>query len=109
MLETINNHFILHTNLDNIETGVKYAIVAISWVLQMQKIVDQTGDFKKLVTFTPIAQAEKVRTALLKRNAGNISNYSECSFNVEGQRHILSLKPNQSCYRRKKIIRHTEN
>jgi len=39
---------------------------------------------KKLVTFVPVAQAEKLREALFAAGAGNIGNYSESSFNANG-------------------------
>jgi hypothetical protein len=39
---------------------------------------------KKLVTFVPAEHLTKVRAALFNAGAGNIGNYSECSFNIEG-------------------------
>ena len=39
----------------------------------------------KLITFVPIAYAEKLREALWAVGAGHIGNYSECSFNSGGQ------------------------
>jgi hypothetical protein len=43
------------------------------------------GTLQKLVTFSPVKNAEEVRTALFKAGAGAIGKYDECSFNVEGQ------------------------
>src|SRR5207248_931198 len=40
---------------------------------------------KKLVTFVPLEQAEKVRSAIFAAGGGQIGNYSECSFNAEGE------------------------
>ena len=42
------------------------------------------GKLRKLVTFVPEAQAETVREAICKAGAGNIGNYSDCTFNVSG-------------------------
>lgn len=71
-------------------------------------LLTKQGTLKKLVTFTPIAQAEKVRTALFEAGAGNISNYSECSFNVEGKG---TFKPEAEANPviGEKLIRHTES
>jgi hypothetical protein len=38
----------------------------------------------KLFTFAPVEHAERVRSAIFEAGAGNIGNYAECSFNVEG-------------------------
>ena len=42
------------------------------------------GLLKKLVTYVPKEKAEQVRNALFHAGAGNIGDYSECSFNAEG-------------------------
>jgi hypothetical protein len=42
------------------------------------------GTLKKLYTFVPASHSEQVRSAIFGAGAGNIGNYSECSFNVEG-------------------------
>jgi hypothetical protein len=39
---------------------------------------------KKLYTFVPVAEAEKLRQAIFEAGAGHIGNYSECSFGAEG-------------------------
>jgi hypothetical protein len=43
-----------------------------------------SGILKKLVTFVPTADAEKVRKALFDAGAGHIGNYDSCSFSLEG-------------------------
>ena len=47
-------------------------------------LAPKTKLLKKLVTYCPVAQAENVRNALFEAGAGNIGNYSECSFNATG-------------------------
>jgi hypothetical protein len=49
-------------------------------ILQPKKAI-----LKKLVTFVPMDEAEKVRNALFIAGAGNIGNYSECSFAIAGE------------------------
>jgi hypothetical protein len=44
----------------------------------------KNGLLKKLVTYVPADKADQVRNALFHAGAGNIGNYSECSFNAEG-------------------------
>ena len=111
IIKAIKNNlalYALHTNLDNIETGVNMRLCHQLGLTNAKILLTKQGTLKKLVTFTPIAQAEKVRTALFEAGAGNISNYSECSFNVEGKG---TFKPEAEANPviGEKLIRHTES
>jgi len=46
----------------------------------------------KLVVFVPQTQADKIRNAMGKAGAGNIGNYSHCSFSIKGVGRFLPLK-----------------
>jgi dinuclear metal center YbgI/SA1388 family protein len=84
--------YALHTALDNQYFGVS-GILADKLQLQNQKVLmPQANTLKQLVTYVPVADADKVRNALHQAGAGNIGNYSECSFNVEG---TGTYKPNE--------------
>jgi dinuclear metal center YbgI/SA1388 family protein len=76
--------YAIHTNLDNINTGVNAKICETLDVKNTRVLVPKHNLLKKLVTYVPIAQAEQVRNALFHAGAGNIGNYSEASFNAEG-------------------------
>ncbi len=76
--------YAIHTNLDNVYNGVSRRM-ADALGLQHCKVLDpKIGLLKKLYTYVPVNDAEKVRTALFAAGVGNIGNYSECSFNTEG-------------------------
>lgn len=73
-----------HTNLDSVFGGVNSKICE-KLGLQNCRILAPMNDFlKKLVTFVPTAEAEKVRTALFSAGAGHIGNYDSCSYNLSG-------------------------
>ncbi len=73
-----------HTNLDSVFGGVNSKICE-KLGLQNCRILAPTPNFlKKLVTFVPVADAEKVRNAIFEAGAGNIGNYDSCSFNQNG-------------------------
>src|ERR1700749_5089231 len=76
--------YAIHTNLDNINTGVNARICETLGVKNTRVLSPKHNLLKKLVTYVPIAQAEQVRNALFHAGAGNIGNYSEASFNAEG-------------------------
>ncbi len=76
--------YAIHTNLDNVLDGVNGKIAEMLGLGKQQILSEKEGTLKKIYTFVPQAHAEKVRTALFEAGAGQIGNYSECSFNVEG-------------------------
>ncbi|MBW8324517.1 MAG: Nif3-like dinuclear metal center hexameric protein [Prolixibacteraceae bacterium] len=73
-----------HTNLDSVFGGVNSKICEKLELQNCQVLAPVSGFLKKLVTFVPTADAEKVRKALFDAGAGNIGNYDSCSFNQSG-------------------------
>jgi hypothetical protein len=49
-------------------------------------------EFAKIVVFTPVDHAEKVRKALSDAGAGHIGNYDNCSFSLRGIGRFRPLK-----------------
>ena len=84
--------YAIHTNLDNILTGVNQKIAEKLGLINCKVLYPKEGTLKKLVTFCPTENAEEVRNALFEAGAGAVGNYNECSFNLEGQG---SFKPGE--------------
>jgi dinuclear metal center YbgI/SA1388 family protein len=79
------NIYACHTNLDNMRGGVN-AKIAEKLGLKDTAILSMMMDsLRKLYTFVPAKDADKVREALFAAGAGNIGKYKECSFNTEGK------------------------
>ena len=76
--------YAIHTNLDNVAEGVNAKICEILELTNLRILAPKNGLLKKLVTYVPQDKAEQVRNALFHAGAGNIGNYSECSFNGDG-------------------------
>lgn len=76
--------FAIHTALDNAWKGVNAMICDKLTLEDRQILIPQKGTIKKLVTFAPVGQAEHVRNALFKAGAGEIGNYTNCSFTTTG-------------------------
>jgi dinuclear metal center YbgI/SA1388 family protein len=73
-----------HTNLDNVKLGVNN-IIADKIGLKNRRILEpKTGKLKKLYTYVPSANKDALLNALFAAGAGNIGNYSECSYSVDG-------------------------
>ncbi len=76
--------YAIHTNLDNILKGVNDKIADKLGLVNRKVLTPKTGQLMKLFTFVPLTDADQVRNALFETGAGNIGNYSETSFNVQG-------------------------
>lgn len=76
--------YAIHTNLDNVHTGVNHKMAEKLGLINRKILVPKTGLLMKLFTFVPVDYAEKVRNAIFEAGGGFIGNYSECSFNGDG-------------------------
>ncbi|WP_462252165.1 Nif3-like dinuclear metal center hexameric protein [Ferruginibacter sp.] len=76
--------YAIHTNLDNILQGVNGKIADKLGLINRKILQPKKDTLKKLFTFVPVDFAEKVRSAIFAAGGGQISNYSECSFNTAG-------------------------
>lgn len=77
--------YAIHTNLDNVMTGVNKKIAEKLGLINCKPLVPKQGVLKKITTFCPRVNAEAIRKALFEAGAGNIGKYRECSFNIEGE------------------------
>ncbi len=77
--------YAIHTNLDNILNGVNGMIAQKLGLINISILSPKKSILRKLVTFCPVADADKIRKALFNAGCGNIGNYSECSFNTLGK------------------------
>ncbi|MGQ0738686.1 MAG: Nif3-like dinuclear metal center hexameric protein [Bacteroidota bacterium] len=76
--------YAIHTNLDNIGSGVNGRMAAMLGLENTSVLSPKENMLKKLFTFVPVKDAERVRSAIFNAGGGHIGNYSETSFNAEG-------------------------
>lgn len=77
--------YALHTNLDSVSDGVNAHLCKLLGVEPEGVLQPKKAWLEKLVCFVPHAQAEAVRKAMFVAGGGQISDYEECSFNLEGE------------------------
>ena len=82
----------MHTALDNSNMGVNAKICEVLGIHNPKILIPKEKTIKKLVTYAPKAEAEKVRLAMFEAGAGDIGQYSNCSFSLEG---TGSFKPGE--------------
>ncbi|MCO5233170.1 MAG: Nif3-like dinuclear metal center hexameric protein [Chitinophagales bacterium] len=73
-----------HTNLDNVIEGVNKKIADKLSLKNIKILAPKKGLLKKLYTYVPQSSTHIVRDKLFQSGAGNVGNYSECSFKVMG-------------------------
>jgi dinuclear metal center YbgI/SA1388 family protein len=84
--------YAIHTNLDNVNTGVNRKICEKIGLKNLHILSPKTDTLAKLVTFISKEHTDQVLQALHEAGAGQIGNYQNCSFKVEG---IGTFKPNE--------------
>jgi dinuclear metal center YbgI/SA1388 family protein len=99
--------YAIHTNLDNVIDGVSGRMAKMLGLQNISILFPKQHTLKKLFTFVPVDKAEQVRQAIFSAGGGHIGNYSECSFNSEGEGTFKPLEGSNP-YAGSTGIRHTE-
>src|SRR5258705_10915087 len=77
--------YAIHTNIDNVIEGVNGKMANMLGLKNISILSPRENTLKKLFTFAPVDKAEQVRNAIFATGGGHIGNYSECSFNAQGE------------------------
>ena len=77
--------YAIHTALDNALEGVNATICTTLGIQEQKILIPQKRTIKKLTTYVPEEHAEEVKQALFNNGAGQIGNYSNCSFCTKGE------------------------
>lgn len=77
--------YAIHTNLDHVHHGVNHKISEILGLENTRILAPKDHLLRKLVTYVPMSHKANVMEALFSAGAGNIGNYSECSFSSSGE------------------------
>jgi len=76
--------YAIHTNLDNIATGVNSEIARRIGLHNVKILSPRKTSLSKLTTFVPIDSSDGVLQVLYATGAGQIGNYKDCSFQLQG-------------------------
>lgn len=76
--------YAVHTNLDNVMRGVNAKLAQTLGLHKLQILAPKSGTLNKLAVFCPTEYAATVQQAMFEAGAGNIGNYTSCSFNSMG-------------------------
>lgn len=76
--------YAIHTNYDNVLHGVNAEISRRIGLTNLKTLVPKPSTLRKLYTFIPVNDYEKVASAVFAAGAGHIGNYSETGFRTPG-------------------------
>ncbi len=83
----------MHTALDNSPNGVNAKICEVLGIQNPGILIPKRATVKKLTTYVPKEAAASLKEALFAAGAGNMGNYSHCSFTTEG---VGSFRANEA-------------
>lgn len=84
--------YAIHTNLDHVMAGVNHKIASKIGLLNTRILAPKSQTLEKIVAFVPTENTQQVLDALYAAGAGEIGNYTNCSFQVTGKG---NFKPNE--------------
>lgn len=76
--------YAIHTNLDNYQYGVNFEIGSRLGLKNLKVLSPTIKTLLKYVVFCPKEYVQQVSKAMFEAGAGQIGDYSECSFETEG-------------------------
>ncbi|MBB3696369.1 Nif3-like dinuclear metal center hexameric protein [Flammeovirga yaeyamensis] len=76
--------YAIHTNLDNMNNGVSAKICSLLGLENLKILAPKKDTLFKLTSYVPIEATQKVLEALGNAGAGQIGNYSNCSYQTKG-------------------------
>lgn len=77
--------YAMHTNFDNYRNGVNFEIGERLGLKNLEILSPKNQVLTKLICFVPTDNTEEVMKSMFDAGAGNIGDYSECSFKTIGQ------------------------
>jgi dinuclear metal center YbgI/SA1388 family protein len=73
-----------HTNLDSVWNGVSMSIAKRLDLRNLEILDPADNQLVKLITFVPHKDAQNVRLAMFNAGGGQVGEYDQCSYNLEG-------------------------
>lgn len=88
IIKAIKNDIALyacHTNLDNVlKRGVNQKVAQKLGLNQIEILAPKSQILSKLIVYAPLNEVDRIKAVMFEHGAGNIGEYSECSFTSSG-------------------------
>ncbi len=87
------NIYVIHTNLDNVVSGVNKKIAEKIGLTNTQLLKPKNNTLLKLTVFVPTDNKSDLLAGLFSVGAGEVGNYDHCSFQLTGEG---TFRPNEA-------------
>ena len=109
MIENKISLYSIHTSFDNLKNGLSFYLGKILNLKNQKKLIPKKNGLMKLTTYIPNEYLDLVLNSLHEAGAGEIGNYSNCSFSTEGEgRYLGNEKSNPKIGNKKDITKTPE-
>ena len=92
MIENKLSLYSIHTCFDNLKKGLNFDLGNILNLKNQKKLIPKKNSLMKLTSYVPNDFLDYVLNSLYKAGAGEIENYSKCSFSAMGEGRYLGNK-----------------
>jgi len=82
----------IHTSFDNLKNGLNFELGKILNLENQKILIPKKNSLMKLTSYVPNGYLDVVLNSLYEAGAGEIGNYSNCSFSAEGEGRYLGNK-----------------
>ncbi|MFL2610891.1 MAG: Nif3-like dinuclear metal center hexameric protein [Flavobacteriaceae bacterium] len=92
MIENKLSLYSIHTSFDNLKNGLNFELGKILNLKNQKKLIPKINTLMKITSYVPSDYLDEVLNSLYKAGAGEIDNYSKCSFSAKGEGRYLGSK-----------------
>ena len=92
MIENKLSLYSIHTSFDNLKNGLNFELGKILNLKNQKKLIPKKNTLMKITSYVPSDYLDEVLNSLYEAGAGEIDNYSKCSFSAKGVGRYLGSK-----------------
>ena len=92
MIENKLSLYSIHTSFDNLKNGLNFELGKILNLKNQKKLIPKINTLMKITSYVPSNYLDEVLNSLYEAGAGEIDNYSKCSFSAKGEGRYLGSK-----------------
>jgi len=108
LLENGMNAYAAHTNLDFARGGTSFALARTLGLNQVDFLRKPYQIGKKIVSYVPAEDVDRISSAMAEAGAGRIGNYEHCSFRTRGTGTFRGTRDSKPSVGRKMKMQHIE-
>ena len=107
LIENKLSLYSIHTSIDNLKNGLNFELGRILNLKNQKKLIPKKNTLMKITSYVPSDFLDVVLNSLYEAGAGEIENYSKCSFSAGGEGRYLGGKKSNTKFGNKEELTKT--